>query len=199
MCQRRMNRQSLVRKGQRVYWVVSHVPFCGSFSLRENGRTFAGEDLGVREGQHAGSTASVCRREQEGRVREKRYVFLPSGVYWELLGSSEWPYTPSGMWLCSAELFFYSQSVRHFVMPRTVQACCCVAPRWSVPCLIAETAVLKHDPVAPYGAVWSERAARQRADDSAFAGPRSPAPPARGGASGHGCAALARCSCLRWW
>jgi hypothetical protein len=88
MCQRRMNRQSLVRKGQRVYWVGSHVPFCGSFSLRENGRTFAGEDLGVREGQHAGSTASVCRREQEGRVREKRtfsFYLVYTGSCWGLL------------------------------------------------------------------------------------------------------------------
>jgi len=41
--------------------------------------------------------------------------------------------------------------------------------------------------------------ARPRADDAAVAGPRSPAPPARGGASGRGCAALPRCSCLRWW
>ena len=41
--------------------------------------------------------------------------------------------------------------------------------------------------------------ARPRADDSAFAEPRSPAPSARGGASGRGCAALTSGSCLRWW
>ena len=41
--------------------------------------------------------------------------------------------------------------------------------------------------------------ARPRADNSAVAGPRSPAPRAEGGASGRGCAALPSCSCLRWW
>ena len=47
---------------------------------------------------------------------------------------------------------------------------------------------------------WSSgEPARPRADDSAFAGPRSPAPPARGGASGRGRAALTSCSCLRLW
>jgi hypothetical protein len=47
---------------------------------------------------------------------------------------------------------------------------------------------------------WSSgEPARSRADDSAVAGPRSPAPPTRGGASGRGCAALPSCSCLRWW
>lgn len=49
------------------------------------------------------------------------------------------------------------------------------------------------------GMWYSGEPARPWADDSAFAGPRSPAPPARGGASGRGCAALPSCSCLRWW
>jgi hypothetical protein len=43
--------------------------------------------------------------------------------------------------------------------------------------------VLRHDNLASR-VQWPERRARQRADDSAFAGPRSPAPRAPGGASG---------------
>ena len=49
------------------------------------------------------------------------------------------------------------------------------------------------------GMWYSGEPARPRADDSAFAEPRSPAPSAGGGASGRGCAALTSGSCLRWW
>ena len=54
---------------------------------------------------------------------------------------------------------------------------------WSTRRMVSGTEVLRPENPAPRGAVMPERRARPWADDPAFAGPRSPAPRAEGGAS----------------
>jgi hypothetical protein len=48
--QRRTNMQGLVRRGSRAYRVVSHVPFCGSFSARFAPPRYQGRTVQMRIG-----------------------------------------------------------------------------------------------------------------------------------------------------
>ena len=81
---------------------------------------------------------------------------------------------------------------RHSEYPKGWMVCCCSVER-DVSCL-RDGGNEARSPLSPRVSDTREMV-RQRAGDSAFAGPRSPAPLARWGASGSGRAALKCCFC----
>jgi hypothetical protein len=127
-------------------------------------------------------------------VIEKRYLLRQSVLYWQCRGPLHGPgRKQSGAWLVSSARSLYCQGVWPGIMSRpyrreSLLRRCGALGVWSR----RLRAYGKRTPF-PERSVRPERRARQRADDSAFAGPRSPAPRASGGASGSGRAALKSC------